>query len=305
MGPRSSRARALALAAVLATALGSCGMFARSAPRGDAGKEVQFGEELETESPGKRSRETTTRRPERQTIRKSITVTEIAPPSGGSSRMDDDGPVGGMALAYLRDEIARSLVVEIDYVEGKRPADTAIAHLQSVLGREVDKPGGIRFLVDDKIPASRSSWNGGDIEDLERRYRDRHSGGDTATVWIVYLNGRFEDGSGALGVAFRASRIALFKDRIADAAIPTVPASRVERSVIVHEVGHVLSLVNLGWESPRDHEDPAHAGHSRNRASVMFWAVETVSVNSILQGGPPEGFDADDRDDLRRRRDDL
>ena len=66
----------------------------------------------------------------------------------------------------------------------------------------------------------------------------------------------------------------------------------------MHEFGHLLGLVNLVYQSPVDHEDPDHPGHSNNEDSVMYWAVESSDISNIFSGQLPDEFDQDDLDDL-------
>ena len=103
-----------------------------------------------------------------------------------------------------------------------------------------------------------------------------------------------------LGVAVDASTVALFSDSIeeADGPFGRPSVEDVENSVLVHEVGHLLGLVNLVYESPVDHEDPDHPGHSNNDDSVMYWAIESVDVGNFIFGSLPNDFDNDDRNDL-------
>jgi hypothetical protein len=56
--------------------------------------------------------------------------------------------------------------------------------------------------------------------------------------------------------------------------------------------------VNLVYTSPADHEDDDHPGHSNNDESVMYWAVESQSLNSFFTGNLPNEFDADDLADM-------
>jgi len=67
----------------------------------------------------------------------------------------------------------------------------------------------------------------------------------------------------------------------------------------VHEYGHLVALVNNGYESPHDHEDPDHPNHSNNDDSVMYWAIESQDIANQIDGEPPNNFDSDDLDDLR------
>ncbi len=204
--------------------------------------------------------------------------------------------MGANARAYLQDTFPR-LVVEIHAVSGREPSADALGHLRAKVGEVAAKPAGIDVRRGE-IPASSDRYTVEELKALERRHRRTSTGGDTASVHALYLNGSFAPDEGVLAIVFSASSIAVFPDQIARAATPVVSASRIERSVLLHEMGHLMGLINLGYHSPRDREDPDHPHHSRNRNSVMYWAVETNLVLTILSGPPPDDFDADDRADL-------
>lgn len=216
----------------------------------------------------------------------------------GGAGYDDDGGLGSMVRAYLRAAPAKKLVVEVDYVARRAPSSRALSHLKGVLAEVADKPGGIQVEPDSEIADGRDRWSLGEIKALERQHRSARSGGDTATMWIVYLDGRFADQEGALGVAYSASAAAIFRDRIGDATTALIDATAIERAVITHEAGHILALINIGYQSKIDHEDPENPKHSKNRKSVMYYAVEDVSISNILSGGPPSTFDEADKADL-------
>jgi len=203
-----------------------------------------------------------------------------------------------MATVYLRPTLATSLVVEVDWVRGREPSQTALDHLASVLDRELNKPAGIEVVRGNEIANPTSEYTLADLQAVERANRDHHSTGSVSTMWFAELNGSFAEASAALGVSFSASSAAIFRDRIDDATTALVLASQIESSVFTHEAGHLLALVNIGYRSAFDHEDPEHPHHSNNEGSVMYWAVEDVSVRTLLRGGPPDDFDSADRADL-------
>lgn len=213
-------------------------------------------------------------------------------------RASDGGDPGSNAAAFLRAEIPR-LVVEIDAVDGKGPRPETLDLLRSRLAAVVDKPGGIRFLPVEAIPAHGGAWTLDDLRAAERAHRDSHNSTSAASLYLLFVDGT-PPKDGAIGIAFSGSSAAIFSDQVADAATLLVSAAAIERADTVHEVGHLLSLVNLGYRSSRDHEDPGHRGHSDNPRSVMYWAVDNVGVASLLGGRtePPTAFDADDLADL-------
>jgi hypothetical protein len=217
---------------------------------------------------------------------------------GASTVYNDFGDVGSMARTYLRVRPARRLLVEVAWVTGFDPSRRALDHLQLILEDVTDKPGGVSIVLGRSFASSKTSYTAADIRSLESGNRGRFSGGDTVTMWVVYLNGSYAEQGGALGLAYGATSAAIFRERLDDATTALINETAIERAVLTHEAGHLLALINIGYRSPRDHEDPAHRGHSRNDSSVMFWAVEDVTLKNLLTGGPPDDFDADDRADL-------
>jgi hypothetical protein len=207
-----------------------------------------------------------------------------------------------MARVLLRATPARRLAIEVAYVAGRKPTQQALDHLTTILRREAQKPDGITVVAGAQLPGSATSYSLADIVSLESRFRHLHSNGSVATIWIAALNGDYSQGSGTLGLAFRATAEVLFEDQIKQAANLFVSADAIERSVITHETGHLLALINIGYHSAYDHEDPSHPHHSKYQSSVMYWAIEDTSIATILSGGPPDDFDQYDRADLAQLR---
>lgn len=219
----------------------------------------------------------------------------------------DGGFVGGMALSYLRRAPATRLAVELDSVRTVNLPGTAEEHLREILVRETDKPDGVTIDRDDQLAPDGGMKDGGgddfytlpELHLIARAYRDADSAGSVATMHILVLDGSSEDVPGALGVAINASTMVLFAERIEDAAAPLVGANQIWRSVMVHEAGHLLGLVELVRDSRTTrHADGQHKGHSPNEDSVMYWAIEDAGIAAILGEGPPEDFDEFDRADL-------
>ncbi len=113
---------------------------------------------------------------------------------------------------------------------------------------------------------------------------------------VLFLRGTFQGNRQVLGVAMRGDIIAIFTESVAAAETPVVGRGVIEPAVVMHEVGHLLGLVDIARNTGR--ADPEHPGHSRNRESVMFWAVDSSLVGQVLQGGPSRNFDREDLADL-------
>lgn len=115
-------------------------------------------------------------------------------------------------------------------------------------------------------------------------------------VRMLFLAGRLEGQDSALGAAVRGDTAVVFVEQVRSASSPLVSAAALEQAVATHELGHLLGLVDLVRSTGR--ADPEHPGHSPNRGSVMYWAIESDLVTSVLAGPPPADFDAADRADL-------
>lgn len=210
------------------------------------------------------------------------------------------GVVGGLTLACLRSDTYSKMVVEIDYAPGYAPESSTISLLKERLEQVCDKPDGISMDLNEYVFSETSSWDANLVRSVAHDTMDKSPMSGSTLRWHVIMpQGSYSDDS-VLGVAVDASTIALFGDSIDEAnGLFNRPSSEeVENSVMVHEFGHLLGLVNLVYTSPADHEDDEHPGHSNNEDSVMYWAVESQSLGAFFSGDLPSEFDSDDLADL-------
>jgi len=210
------------------------------------------------------------------------------------------GVPGGLTLACLRSSMYTSMVIEIDHEPGYRPFSSSADMLVERLNSVCDKPSGISLEYNEVDFGHEGAWTAQDVRDKGWEQKDTSPRDGTTLYWqVLFPAGTYETDS-VLGVAVDASTVALFGDSIdeADGPFGRPSVEDVENSVLVHEVGHLLGLVNLVYQSPVDHEDDEHPGHSNNEDSVMYWAVESADVSNFIFGTLPNDFDNDDRNDL-------
>lgn len=210
------------------------------------------------------------------------------------------GIPGGLTLACLQDDAYTSMVIEIDYEAGYKPMTSSTDMLVDRLESVCDKPGGISIDFTEVDFGHSGDWSANDVREEAWDNKDNSPREGSILTWqIIFPSGTYADSS-VLGVAVDASTVALFGDSIQTANGPFNRPSveDVENSVIVHEVGHLLGLVNLVYQSPADHEDEDNKGHSNNDDSVMYWAIESADLANFIFGTLPNDFDDDDLADL-------
>lgn len=228
---------------------------------------------------------------------------EPAPGSGDVQPTPTDdgsqGPPGAFARTLLRPQPATAIVVDRAAQRGASVAEAAVGRSAGVVAEMTGKPVDVRPNA--VLASDDTDWTAAEIRVAADAAAKVPQGGGKAVLRLLLLRGTFDGSQDVLGVAVRGDVIALFADNIAGAATPLVSRSAIEDAVLLHELGHVLGLVDLARNTGR--ADKEHPGHSSNRGSVMYWAVESSLVGQVLGGPPPREFDAADVADLRALRD--
>lgn len=205
----------------------------------------------------------------------------------------------------LTDGTYKTWVVEVDAAAGYRPSTALLSFLTGKLSPLVHKDD-LHFEVDDALPAEDKVWTNSAILAESRARQDLKTEGSQVVTHLMFLAGRHEQ-QGVLGVAFDHELVAIFPQQIQDACSNPLVCNSVDsvtRAVTLHEMGHILGLVDNGVAMVEPHEasscgNQPDKGHSSNTQSVMYCQVETVDILALLSNGPPQDFDARDRADLR------
>ncbi|HVL81091.1 MAG TPA: hypothetical protein VM840_05805 [Actinomycetota bacterium] len=310
MRTRTSMFRWVAVAAAVMLLLSGCNLQRRGTAPEDPGSSnvgsgVKLPPELEEQAqqqeqqPAQNVTPAPQSRQQQEAAKKSNPVPPPPPPAAFAA----EGEATGIALARrILSSSTPKLVFEIAAVEGTGPNAAAVAGFVNYVSSIVQKTE-VEVMPVKSIPRQHEAYDSQKVFEAMGNHRTtNNSDPSVATVWILYV----PEFSGAAGVAWFGANGVIAMNHSAvngPGAAAVGGAQRMERAVLTHEFGHVMSLINLAYKSPRNHEDPNSKGHSRNRNSVMYYAVEMVNPGNVIQGGTPLEFDNDDKADLNDVRD--
>lgn len=254
--------------------------------------------------------------------RAGVAVLLALPALAGCLQVGDAGSSGDPVpapAAFLRSEPYPDLVVEVDHVAGFAPDPRALSAFEGSL-RDVTDKRSIAVTTGGSIEPQAGQLDAADLRATHRSTLDRPIDRSTAVLHILYVDGAIDGAEELLGASMvrgRSAQIFVFGEQLDATARPALGPSgvmlaadeiqvRLEAYTLVHELGHVLGLVDNGVPMASDHEDPQRPGHSSNPQSVMYHAA---GLDRVLEGAPGDGgvlthgFDAADLEDLRRVRD--
>jgi len=214
---------------------------------------------------------------------------------GGSNTLANKQITGSSANDLLSADKFTSMLVELVYVEGFKPTQSAIDGFVTFLEQRTFKPAGITVEVRSIASPGSSPYTNEEIQQIEDANRLRFNTEDQIAVWAFFADGASARNSGnsvVLGTAYRNTSFVIYEETIHDLSNSALEPSRdvLESTVIHHEFGHILGLTNLGTALQSDHEDGDHPKHCNVESCLMYWAAETGSgiANLLGQTKPAE-----------------
>lgn len=212
----------------------------------------------------------------------------------------NDRAVGASARDLLSNELYTSLMIEIQYMQGFKPDSAAIGHLASFLANRLNKPDGIQ-VVQQQIPASANDvLSAQDVSNIEKQNRTVYTSGKQLGVYLLFTNTNYTNAN-VLGIAYRNTSMCLFGKTIHNnsGGVGQPGRTKLEATVLEHEVGHILGLVNTGSSMQSPHQDTAHGAHCNNESCLMYYAAETTDMLGFLVTGNIPSLDANCINDLK------
>jgi hypothetical protein len=191
-----------------------------------------------------------------------------------------DSDPGSFAADFLRSTHFRAIVVEVDYPAGRAPSPEVLDLVGRRLQELCDKPGGVNVVLDDAIaPEAFDDVTGHDgLRALEDSYRDAFASekASEAVVYVLCVPGasdRDTTTEKVVGLSFGASSLALYLDTTDRGDATAVTTAEMQGTVLVHELGHLLGLVNNGVPMVAPHEDPEDSHHCDDEGCALHHHV--------------------------------
>ena len=207
---------------------------------------------------------------------------------------------GASADELLRDDKFTSLKVEVQYMDGFKPDKQALLNLRKFLVEHLHKPGGIYFIQRRIKPVKDTILSRKQVDAIRRANRREYTQNNQLAVYILYTNGEFENPD-ILGQAFRNTSIVIYGKSVRENTntFSNPTPTLLESTLLLHEMGHLLGLVNKGSALTINHADSANEAHCKNRNCVMYWGISIRNRYGPLVNKPIPQFDTACLQDLK------
>ena len=232
-------------------------------------------------------------------INNSCTKTEGGITTLPSINSDNNKIVGASAKDLLSSNIYTAVKIEIQYMPGFAPDATALNNLTSFFNNLVNKPGGVSVVQTQIVGSGKAVLSINDIAAIEKNNRTAYTSGNQLAVYFLYTDGAYSEGN-VLGVAYRNTSMCIIGKTIHDnsGAVGQVSRTKLETTVLQHEMGHILGLVDLGSNMQTNHKDSPHGNHCTNTNCLMYYASETTDALGFLLTGAIPTLDSNCSADL-------
>ncbi len=194
---------------------------------------------------------------------------------------------GDSANDILSNDNFDKLLIEIDYVQGFRPTDEAMANFVDFFLKLYTFKEDIQFVYDELPSPNEEELTLDEIAELESKNRTLYNTGSTLAIYIYFADAPSEDdeedeGLVTLGAVYRNTSMIVHEATVRQLAgkSPFITNADVETATLNHEFGHLFGLVDLGTAQVNQHEDTEAVNHCN---------VDGCLMRAELQFGGPSG----------------
>ncbi|WP_291871384.1 hypothetical protein [Maribacter sp.] len=194
------------------------------------------------------------------------------------------------------------MLIEIAYIKGFKPSDGTIDSFTAYLKKYSLKEN-IEINYKELSSPNKETLTLNDIDKIEQENRTAYNDGTTLAFYIYFTDAPSdedveEEDLVTLGAVYRNTSMVIYEKTIQKLAAQSfsITTEDIETPTLNHEFGHLLGLVNLGFEAEPDsplktsmvnpHEDSSSANHCTTvgclmRAELLF-SPSNKAKNSSL-----------------------
>jgi hypothetical protein len=167
---------------------------------------------------------------------------------------------GDSANDILSNDMFDKLLIEIAYVSGFKPTESAMAQFTTYLKKHTFKEN-IELVYNELPSPSEDELTLKEISDLETKNRTAFNSGTTLAIYIYFADAPAEGddldgGLVTLGAVYRNTSMIIHEVTVRALAAKsfTINDDDVETATLNHEFGHLFGLVDLGSDMVNDHQ---------------------------------------------------
>ncbi len=221
--------------------------------------------------------------------------------SQANTHLPNDYPwkqsVGYSANAILAENDFQVIDIDLMYIQGFKPEQNTINNVIDFIKKRTYKTT-IKITPRVIGNTNTNTYSINDIKALEDSNRVLFTKGNTIALSALFVNGASSSNNGnnmVLGTAYRNTSFVIFQETIQELSDAPLETNRVtlETSVILHELCHLLGLVNIGADMVENHQDPNHGAHCNVDSCLMYYALENGNtISNTLSGNQIPQLDA-------------
>ncbi|MBB1284607.1 hypothetical protein HRH25_09505 [Flavisolibacter sp. BT320] len=168
------------------------------------------------------------------------------------------------------------LYVDINYMPGFEPDAATLNELSDFLETYLHKPGGIIVRKNAVASNGKERLTVEDIVRLEKAHRTTFTYGNVISVHILLTDAAYTDDD-VFATSYWNTSFCLFGKTIASysGGAGQVSRQRLLSTLMQHEFGHLLGLVDQGSPMQQAHRDPENGAHCENASCLMYYEIET------------------------------
>jgi hypothetical protein len=219
-------------------------------------------------------------------IRQLIVIAFILVAGGWSCSKDDIEvldykSLGSSAKDFLSSSKFQTLELEINYMQAYPLSDAVVNQLTNYLQTYLNKPGGIKVYRQVINNSTNTTMSINDVVALEKTVRTKFTRPGVIAVHIMVVDAEFTEFT-VLGNAYWNTSMSVYGRTIDrySGGNGQVSSDQLFVTLIEHEFGHLLGLVDQGTPMVNQHKDVNNGAHCINPYCLMHHVIETRSTNA-------------------------